>query len=151
MAWEEIIPAKAGTKASVPARVGMMAIRGGDPKLFILLRGPLLELLPGKGERFKVDLGTVEHRHLVRIGRVEQGAFGALKMGRAAADGQWTYRISLPFNERFPLCSIPAQEVTFEHDKVGKCLLVTLPSWAWDDRQKREVEARASKPLDRAA
>lgn len=145
MSWEEIVPPLKGATATAAVRVGMTCLRKtAAPRLFVLLRASVLGVLEGVAGRYRVDVGSVEHRHLLRIRADDSGPFGAVQLGRKAGDGEATMRLILPPAERFPMCSVKAQEVEWKHDKVGKCLLVTLPSWAWDEAQKRDVEKRAA-------
>lgn len=138
MSWDELAPPEKGAKSAAPVRVGMFQIRGGEPRLVVLMRREVIDLVAGGVRRFKVALGKVENRHLLRIQQADDGPFEAGEMGTAKGGG--TFRILLAPNDRFPCCRIKAQEVPFKHDKVGKALLITLPSWAWDDRIKRDME-----------
>ena len=48
-------------------------------------------------------------------------------------------------HDRLPSCALPMQETNYEFQKVGKCLLIGLPSWAWDAKRKAEMEAIAKR------
>lgn len=146
MAFEELAPPvkRAPTKADV--RIGMSVMGRGDavtPKLTVVLREHVLDLLGGKSRRYRVAIGTTEDAHWLRIVQADDGSFEAQELGIAKGGG--VFRIRTGAHDRLPACIIPLQETNYRHDKVGKCLLVGLPSWAWDARRKKELEAEHTK------
>lgn len=146
MSWEELAPPppKAAAAKSEPVRVSMAGRRDSDPYLAIAISRDVIDLLGTAGRHYLIDLGSGEQRHLLRIRRDERGPFEARETKNPkTGEGSGTFRLRLPPLDRFPLCTVKAHGASYEYDKAQKALLITLPSWAWDDGSKARVEELA--------
>lgn len=141
MEWEPLAPpVKKAGNAKIPVRVGMSSIRGERAKMSVLLRTEVLDLIgEGRARRYSVDLGHGMHAHQIRIRQDDLSNFEASEMGVSKGGGVW--RIRLPEVERFPRVKISPEPVKWEHDKAHKCLIVTLPAWAWDEGSRRRLQS----------
>lgn len=144
MSFEELLPPLKAAAAKAPVKVGMIKIgRNSAPRLTVIIRREVLDLLGGKSRRYRVALGKAENAHWLRITQADDGVFEAAELGMAKGGG--VFRFRLGDHDRLPLCALPMQETNYEYQKVGKCLLIGLPSWAWDAKRKAEVESIAKR------
>lgn len=150
--FEEMIQARrTSVKEPIPCRVGMQARGETAPaRMFVCLHVDVLERF-GEAETFRVGVGSAEDRHLIRIAADPAGTFkpGHLPGGRGTTARPYRTFLLSPV-ARFPNCKIALQEVQFEWK--AKALLITLPTWAWDEAAKRDAERAAARvPVKSAA
>lgn len=144
MSFEELSAPIKAAPAKAPVKIGMIKIgRNSTPRLTVVIRREVLDLLGGKSRRYRVAVGKAENAHWLRIVQADDGVFEAQELGIAKGGG--VFRLRMGDHERFPSCALPLQETDYKHEKVGKCLLIGLPSWAWDANRRAEVEKAAQR------
>ncbi len=141
MAFTEIFPSKPA-KVAVPVRIGMSKMRGGArARMVLLIERDVLRKLGGKAERYRIHVGSVEHKHEIMLVQDDQGPFEANVAGQKST----IMRVRLPPVEQFPDCKIAAEPAKFEYGMTHKgSLVVTLPAWAWNP-QARMVREKAGR------
>lgn len=131
-----------------PVRVGMLVQQGSPARPTVHLRADVMMRFCKAGDKasgdipalFDVFIGSAsETRHLLSIGANPEGTFKPTEFGKAK--GSLVYRFTLPWSEKYPRCKIVPGGCAYEwrNDR----LLITLPSWLWDERRAREIEKRA--------
>ena len=136
MAFLELFPTKpSANEERVPLRIGMTQRKGARARLVLLFDRSILSQLGGSGERYRIQLGSVENRHELRLIQDDQGLF---KAATAGGKQSMTVRITLPIVDQFPDCKIAAESTKFAVSKNE--LTVTLPAWAWNPEAKRVRE-----------
>lgn len=140
--WDELAPAQKAAPSKAPVRVGVSIIgRHGSARMAVYVRTAVLDELGGRARRYRASLGKGGNRTLLRIAQGDDAPFEATELGTAKGGGTW--RILLPPNERVPNCKVLPVDVKYEVRKKGE-LLITLPSWAWDDREREKVQKQAA-------
>lgn len=146
MSFEELAPPEKRVTAKAPVKVGMIKIgRNSAPRLTVIIRREVLDLLGGKSRRYRVAIGKADDAHWLRLVQADDGPFEATELGIAKGGG--VFRFRLGDHDKLPECFVPMQETNFEHQKVGKCLLIGLPSWAWDAKRRAELEQQAGRAV----
>lgn len=143
MSFETLTPPPKAAKATDPVRVGVRVRGDTASRLSIVVKDEVLDKIDKKKKRlFSIGLGKAEDKHLLRITADPSGLFEAraMKLGRSQ---KGLFNLVLPPNARWPICKVVMSGAAHEVDAKGDALLITLPSWAWDEASKRTLETDA--------